>query len=71
MKAGLLTALAIAVAWALLAIAQIWLQPVSAQVFFKLSVTAGILTAIVLVVTLAVREYFSEKKMKDDGFIDG
>ncbi|WP_151638824.1 hypothetical protein [Noviherbaspirillum aerium] len=71
MKAGLLTTLAIAVAWALLAIAQIWIQPVSAQVFFKLSVTAGILIGIVLVVTLAVREYVSEKKMKDNGFIDG
>lgn len=71
MKTGLLTALGIAVAWALLAIAQIWIQPVSAQVFVKLSITAGILIAIILVVTLAVREYFTEKKMRDNGFIDG
>lgn len=71
MKTGFLTALCIAVAWALLAIAQLWIQPVSAQVFVKLSITAGILIAIILVVTLAVREYFSEKKMRDNGFIDG
>lgn len=71
MKTGLLTALGIAVAWALLAIAQIWIEPVSAQVFVKLSITAGILIAIILVVTLAVREYFTEKKMRDNGFIDG
>lgn len=71
MKTGFLAALGIAVAWALLAIAQIWIQPVSAQVFLKLSITAGILIAIILVVTLAVREYFTEKKMRDNGFIDG
>ncbi|MEC4722567.1 hypothetical protein RY831_25705 [Noviherbaspirillum sp. CPCC 100848] len=71
MKTGFLAALGIAVAWALLAIAQIWIQPVSAQVFLKLSITAGILIAIIFVVTLAVREYFTEKKMRDNGFIDG
>lgn len=71
MKTGFLAALGIAVAWALLAIAQIWIQPVSAQVFLKLSITAGILIAIIIVVTLAVREYFTEKKMRDNGFIDG
>jgi len=71
MKLGLISALAIAVAWALLAIAQLWAQPLSAGVFIKVSVTAGILVVLILIVTLAVREYLSEKKMKDDGFIDG
>ncbi|RJF99305.1 hypothetical protein [Noviherbaspirillum saxi] len=71
MKLGLISALSIAVGWAILAIAQLWLQPLSAENFIKVSVTAGILVVIILVVTLAAREYLSEKKMKDDGFIDG
>ena len=71
MKLGLISALGIAVAWSLLAIAQLWAQPLSGEHFFKLTVTAGILVTIILLVTLAVREYFSEKKMKEDGFIDG
>jgi len=71
MKLGLISALAIAVAWALLAIVQLWAQPLPAGVFIKVSVTAGILVVLILIVTLAVREYLSEKKLKDDGYIDG
>lgn len=71
MKLGLMSALAVAVIWALVAIAQVWVQPVSADVFLKLTLTAAILIVIIVVVTLALKEYGSEKKMKDDGFIDG
>ena len=70
MKLGLIAALAIAVGWGFLAIVQLWAAPLSAEAFFKVSVTAGILFAIVVLVTLAVREYTAEKKMKKDGFID-
>lgn len=71
MKLGVISALAIAVGWGLLALLQLWVQPFSAEIFFKISVTAGILLALIVVVTLVVREYLSEKKLKDDGFIDG
>lgn len=71
MKLGLMSALAVAVIWALIAIAQVWAQPLSADVFLKLTLTAAILVVIIAVVSLALKEYFSEKKMKDDGFIDG
>jgi hypothetical protein len=39
-------------------------------VFLKLSATAGLVVAIVLVVTLAIREYLTDKEMKSKGFID-
>lgn len=70
MKAGLLSSLIIAIAWSLLAIVQLWLLPLSAEHFMKITVTAGLLVAIILLVTLAAREYFSERKMKEDGYID-
>lgn len=71
MKLGLMSALAVAVIWSLIAIAQVWVQPLSADVFLKLTLTAAILVVIIVVVTLALKEYGTEKKMKDDGFIDG
>ena len=71
MNLGVICALAIAVAWSLAAIAQLWVKPMSVEVFVKVSITAIILEGIILIVTLALREYLSEKKLKDDGFIDG
>jgi uncharacterized membrane protein YcjF (UPF0283 family) len=71
MKIGLISMLSITVAWAILAVIQLWAQLLTAENFLKVSATAGILVAIILIVTLVAREYFSEKKLKNDGFIDG
>jgi hypothetical protein len=71
MKTGIIACCLIAVAWVALAIVQLWATPLSPTMFFKISVTAGLLFAVVLVLTLVVREYMSEKKLKDSGHIDG
>jgi hypothetical protein len=71
MKFGVISALAVTVAWALLALAQLWLAPLSAEVFVRISVTAALIVALIVIVTLVVREYLSEKRLKDQGFIDG
>ena len=71
MKIGVISSIIIVVAWAILAIAQLWLQPLTAEVFFKISVTAGVLLGLIVLLSLVIREYLSEQKMKDDGFIDG
>ncbi len=60
MKFGIVSALLVAVCWAFLAIAQLWAAPLPAEVFMKVSITAGIVLAIIVVVTLVVREYLSE-----------
>lgn len=70
MKIGAAVALLILVLWALLAILQLWFTPLSAEVFVKVTITAAIVEGVVLLVTLAVREYLSEKQMKKDGFLD-
>jgi hypothetical protein len=70
-KTGILSCLFIGVGWAVLAIVQLWLQPLSADVFLKVSITLGIVLAAIIVVTLVVKEYVSEQKLKKDGFIDG
>lgn len=71
MKAGILACCVIAVAWVSLAIVQLWFAPLIADVFVKLSITAALLFVVVLVISLVIREYLSEKKMKDSGHIDG
>lgn len=71
MKTGLIAALALAVGWAGLAIAQLWLSLMPGEHFIKITITAGILIGIILLVTLAIRDYLAERKMKDDGYLDG
>jgi hypothetical protein len=70
MKIGIITCLTITILWVLLVISQLWFDVVSAEIFFKLSLTACILVAVVLLVTLGIREYLSEKEMKSKDFID-
>jgi hypothetical protein len=70
MKIGIIACLTITILWVLLAISQLWFDVVSAEIFSKLTVTAGILVAAILVVTLGIREYLSEKEMKSKDFIN-
>lgn len=71
MKTGVISGLAVLVGWALLAIVQLWWQPFTAELFFKLSVTAAIALGVILVITLAVREYLSEQRLKSKDYLDG
>lgn len=71
MKAGLFCALALAVLWSILAIGQIWWSWFEAENFLKLTLSVGILIGITLLVSLAWREFFFEKRLKDQDYIDG
>lgn len=71
MKTGIIVCSMIGVAWVVLALVQLWFAPLTAGVFLKLSVTAGLLFVVTLVISLVVREYLSEKKLKDSGHLDG
>jgi hypothetical protein len=71
MKTGVVAALGIALAWAALAVAQLWLNVFSGEIFLKLTITAGILVVAIVLVTLAVREYVTNKDLKSRGFMDG
>lgn len=70
MKYGVFSALLITVIWAVLALGQLWTGWLSAEVFTKLTITCGVLVGVIVLVTLVIREYLSEKKLKEDGFID-
>lgn len=70
MKTGVIIGLSLFVAWALLALAQLWFTPLSAEVFVKLTVTAAVIETVVIIVTLVLREYRSEKELKSKGYFD-
>jgi len=70
MKIGAILCLVIFVTWVFVALLQLWFDLLSGEVFWKLTVTAGALFVVVLGVSLVIREYIDEKKMKDDGYID-
>lgn len=70
MKYGVISSLFIAVLWGVLAIIQLWLSPLSAEIFMKITITAVVLMIIIVITTLVIREYLSDKQLKKDGFID-
>lgn len=70
MRTGAIICLVIFVTWIIIALLQLWFDLLSGEIFLKLTITAGALFVVVLGISLVVREYIDEKKMKDDGYID-
>ena len=70
MKNTSIICLTILVLWSVLALFQLWVTPLRAVTFVKISITAGVIDVIVLVIGLCRREYCEEKQMKKDGYID-
>ncbi|PPD34262.1 MAG: hypothetical protein CTY19_05280 [Methylomonas sp.] len=70
MKFGVGICLAIVVLWAGLALLQLWFSLLAIEVFIKISISAIVIIAAVLLVSLGIREYLSDKELKAKGFID-
>ena len=65
-----ITSLIILTCWALLAIIQLWLTPMDALTFLKISAPAAVLEVVILIAGLAQREYCEERDQKKNGFLD-
>ena len=70
MKLAVISGISIFVAWVMLALAQLWFEPLTGEVFFKISVSAGMVLILIIIVSLAIREYLTDKDLKDKGFLD-
>ena len=70
MKYGVISSLTISVLWALLTIVQLWFSVLTSENFMKITISAAILVGVIVIVSLVVREYLSDKKLKKEGFID-
>ena len=69
-KLGVYACLGLFVSWVLLLILQLWFSFVDADLFLKITLTMAGLFIIILASLLVISQYFAEKKMKDDGFIN-
>ncbi|MGP1364860.1 hypothetical protein [Neisseria sicca] len=69
-KLGVYACLGLFVGWVLLLILQLWFSFIEAELFIKITLTMAGLFVIILAALLVIGQYFSEKKMKDDGFIN-
>lgn len=69
-KLGVYACLGLFVSWVLLLILQLWFSFIDAALFLKITLTMAGLFIIILASLLVISQYFSEKKMKDDGFIN-
>ena len=69
-KLGVYACLGLFVGWVLLLILQLWFSFIEAELFFKITLTMAGLFVIILAAWRVCSQYFSEKKMKDDGFIN-
>ena len=70
-KKGIYACLGIFVAWIFLCLLQIWFDLLSADLFIKITFTlAGIFVGL-LATVVVIGQYTSEKKLKDDDFLDG
>ncbi len=70
MKYGVFSALIISVLWGILAIAQLWFSPLSSEIFTKVTISAGILVAIIVLSTIVIREFLADQKLRNDAFLD-
>lgn len=70
MKLTLILCLGILIAWVIVALAQLWFEPIDALLFIKISITAAVLDALILIVGLCCREYFADRDMKKRGYLD-
>lgn len=70
MKIGVGICLTIVVLWAGLALLQLWFSLLAIDVFIKISISAIVIIAAVLLVSLGIHEYLTDKDLKAKGFID-
>ena len=55
---------------AMATIFQIWLELMAWDTYFKVMITLGLLFLLILGIALASREYLSDNKLRNEGYID-
>lgn len=49
---------------------QLWFEIFSSATFIKISISFAALIAVITIIALIVKEYLTEKRQKDKGYID-
>ena len=70
MKIASIISSVLLVIWVILTMVMMWTDVLDSSIYVKLSITMGILVVATILIALAVKEYGSEKKLKDHNYLD-
>ena len=70
MKIATIISTILLVIWVILSMIVMWTDELDTTLYIKLSVSMGIVVVATILIALALREYGSEKKLKDHNYLD-
>lgn len=70
MKIATIISTVLLVIWVILTMVVMWTDALDGSMYVKLSVTMGIVVVATILIALALKEYGSEKKLKDHNYLD-
>ena len=70
MKIATIISTILLVVWVLLTMVVMWTDALESSMYIKLSITMGIIVVATILIALALREYGTEKKLKDHNYLD-
>ena len=70
MKIATIISSVLLVSWVILTMVKMWSDVLDSTLYMKLSITMGIIVVATILIALALKEYGSEKKLKDHNYLD-
>jgi len=70
MKIATIISTILLVIWVMLTMAMMWTNSIDGDIYIKLTITMGIVVVATILIALALREYGTEKKLKDHNYLD-
>lgn len=70
MKIATIISTILLVIWVLLTMLMMWTDVLESVIYVKLSITMAVVVVATILIALALREYGSEKKLKDHNYLD-
>lgn len=70
MKIATIISTVLLVIWVILTMVVMWTDALDGSMYLKLSITMGIVVVATILIALALREYGSEKNLKEHNYLD-
>ena len=70
MKIATIISTVLLVIWVIMTMFMMWSDTIDGSIYVKLSITMGIVVVATILIALALREYGTEKKLKDHNYLD-
>ena len=70
MKIATIISIVLLVMWVIMTMVMMWTDALDSAMYIKLTITMGIVVVATILIALALREYGTEKKLKDHNYLD-